>query len=97
MAIFDYAPAPETTKAAIRQEYGLFINGQWSKPAGEAFFETINPATEEPIARVAYAAEADVDRQPPDVRTADRLPPPPKAAARHAEADDRSGRSAERA
>ena len=62
MAIFDYAPARETTKVEIRKEYGLFIDGKWAKPASAAFFETINPANEEPLARIAAADAADVDR-----------------------------------
>jgi aldehyde dehydrogenase (NAD+) len=59
---WDYAPAPESVKPVIRQEYGLFIDGQWSKAAGGKTFETINPATEKAIARVAEAGPADVDR-----------------------------------
>ncbi|MDP9018155.1 MAG: aldehyde dehydrogenase family protein, partial [Candidatus Eremiobacteraeota bacterium] len=62
MAIFDYAPAPETTKTQIRKEYGLFINGAWTKPAGRSYFETINPANEQVLARVASANASDVDR-----------------------------------
>ena len=62
MAIFDYAPAPETTAAHIRSQYGLFINGAWVKPQSERSFQTINPATEEPLARVAQAGQADVER-----------------------------------
>ncbi len=59
---WDYAPAPESVKPAIRAEYGLFIGGQWSRAAGGKTFVTLNPATEKPLARVAEAGEADVDR-----------------------------------
>ena len=59
--IFEYAPAPETSKPRIRDEYGLFVGGKWVRPAGGSYFETINPATEETIARVAYAGAHDVD------------------------------------
>ncbi|GAC1390290.1 MAG: aldehyde dehydrogenase family protein [Vulcanimicrobiaceae bacterium] len=62
MAIFDYAPAPETTKTQIRKEYGLFINGTWTKPAAGSYFETSNPANEQVLTRVACADAADVDR-----------------------------------
>ena len=61
MAILEYAPAPETTKVTVREQYGLFIGGQWKAPAQGSYFDTINPATEEPLARVAYAGEQDVD------------------------------------
>jgi 1-acyl-sn-glycerol-3-phosphate acyltransferase len=42
---------------------------------------------------IAPLAESDVDRHPPDVRGADLAPPPPKAAARLAEAKREGGRS----
>ncbi|HET7815940.1 MAG TPA: aldehyde dehydrogenase family protein [Candidatus Baltobacteraceae bacterium] len=61
MAIFEYAPAPETTKPQIRKEYGLFIDGKWTRPSSGASFETINPATEQPLARIAQADAKDVD------------------------------------
>ncbi|HTZ56300.1 MAG TPA: aldehyde dehydrogenase family protein [Candidatus Acidoferrum sp.] len=62
MAIFDYAPAPESVRPQIRDDYGLFIDGRWSPPASGAYFETVNPATETTLARIAYANDADVDR-----------------------------------
>ncbi len=62
MAIFDYAPAPESVRPRIREQYGLFIEGQWSAPADSDYFDTVNPATEERLARVAQASAADVDR-----------------------------------
>jgi aldehyde dehydrogenase (NAD+) len=62
MAIFEYAPAPESVKAPIREQYGLFIDGKWTAPRSGQYFDTVNPATEEPLARVAYASDEDVDR-----------------------------------
>ena len=62
MAIFDYAPAPESVRPQIREDYGLFIDGRWMLPESGAFFETVNPANETVLARVAQAGEADVDR-----------------------------------
>ncbi len=41
------------------KEFGLFINNEWQQTSRT--FESINPATEEPIARFALADEADVD------------------------------------
>jgi aldehyde dehydrogenase (NAD+) len=46
----------------IREDYGLFIDGRWTRPESGAFFETVNPANETPLARVAQANAADVDR-----------------------------------
>jgi aldehyde dehydrogenase (NAD+) len=39
----------------------LFINGEWRDAAGRKTIEVINPATEEAIAEVASAEQADVD------------------------------------
>ncbi len=62
MAIFEYAPAPETTKTPIREQYGLFIDGKWTAPRTGQYFDTVNPATEETLARIAYAGQEDVDK-----------------------------------
>ena len=51
-----------TTIAAERHAPGqLFIRGEWVDAQSGATFETVHPATGEPIARVAEAGEADVD------------------------------------
>src|SRR5947208_4158012 len=44
------------------REYGLFINGESAEPASGEVRELNEPATGEPLARVASAAEEDVDR-----------------------------------
>ncbi|HAR67224.1 MAG TPA: betaine-aldehyde dehydrogenase [Lentisphaeria bacterium] len=56
-----YAPAPETSPVSIKDEYGLFIDGEFCAPQSGKHFATTNPATEETIASVAEAGEADVD------------------------------------
>jgi aldehyde dehydrogenase (NAD+) len=61
MAIFEYAPAPESRELArLREHYGIFIGGEFRDGAGEAV-KTLNPATEEPLAEVAEAAPSDID------------------------------------
>ncbi|MCW2605060.1 MAG: betaine-aldehyde dehydrogenase [Pseudonocardiales bacterium] len=61
MAIFDYAPAPESRDLArLKPHYGIFIDGAFRDGTGEAI-KTINPATEEPLAEVAEAGVSDVD------------------------------------
>ncbi|HXA63357.1 MAG TPA: aldehyde dehydrogenase family protein [Streptosporangiaceae bacterium] len=61
--MFEYAPAPESRDIVdIRPSYGLFINGEWVESQGDERHKTINPATEEALAEVAWATEADVDR-----------------------------------
>src|SRR5215470_13485153 len=60
---WEYAPAPESREiVSIADEYGLFVNGEFAPAKNGATFPTINPATEEPLTRVALAGPADVDR-----------------------------------
>ncbi|MEN9524694.1 MAG: hypothetical protein RLZZ256_78, partial [Bacteroidota bacterium] len=60
---WQYDPAPESAAAAqIEPEYGLFINGKWQKPDSGQYFDTINPANEKTLSRIAVANEKDVDR-----------------------------------
>ncbi|WP_449595886.1 aldehyde dehydrogenase family protein [Nonomuraea terrae] len=62
MAIFEYAPAPESRDVVdLRSSYGLFINGEFVEGSGKPF-KTVNPATEETLAEVATATSDDVDR-----------------------------------
>ena len=59
----EYAPAPESTAVvSLRDSYGLFIGGSFVEPKSGRSFITINPATEAPLAQIALAEQADVDR-----------------------------------
>ncbi|MCW2770523.1 MAG: betaine-aldehyde dehydrogenase [Aeromicrobium sp.] len=59
---FEYAPAPESrTIVDIKSSYGLFIGGEFVDGNGTSF-KSISPASEEVLAEVAEATEADVDR-----------------------------------
>ncbi len=63
----EYGPAPESNKEseafleAHKRKFPLYINGKWTKPASDAYFDTINPATREHLAQIAEAGEKDVD------------------------------------
>jgi aldehyde dehydrogenase (NAD+) len=58
---FDYAPAPESRDVvALEDRYGLFIGGEWVEPKSGEYEPTISPATEEPLAEVAYGGPEDV-------------------------------------
>ena len=62
MGFLDYAPAPESTSVLnLQKDYGLFIGGEFVDGHGSAF-ATVSPSTEEVIATVAEATEADVDK-----------------------------------
>ena len=62
MSSSPYAPAPESTRPRLRDEYGLFIGGKWCSPQSGRYDVTIDPAREEPIARIAYGGPEDVAR-----------------------------------
>jgi aldehyde dehydrogenase (NAD+) len=63
----DYGPAPEAAGPAIKwldargRQFRLFINGRWIEPSDGAFFESVNPATAKPLARIAQASGDDID------------------------------------
>lgn len=59
---WDLAPAPESTSHfKLKDTYDLFINGKFVAPKSGNYFDTINPATEKVLAKVAEAGEADID------------------------------------
>ena len=68
---FEYSPAPESTAMVdISAQYGLFINGKFVAAKGSKTFNTINPATEKVLSKIAYAQASDVDKAVAAARTA---------------------------
>jgi aldehyde dehydrogenase (NAD+) len=60
--VWEYATAPESSDIVrLEDRYGLFIGGEFVEPKSGTYFESINPATEEPLAEVAEAGPEDVD------------------------------------
>jgi acyl-CoA reductase-like NAD-dependent aldehyde dehydrogenase len=58
---FDYSPAPESRSIVdLKPSYGLFVDGEFVDGHGRSF-KTISPATEEVLAEIAEADEADVE------------------------------------
>jgi aldehyde dehydrogenase (NAD+) len=63
----DYGPAPESPSIVGRwldardRTFKLFIDGAWSSPLEGVYFESVNPATGEVIARCAQAGAQDVE------------------------------------
>jgi aldehyde dehydrogenase (NAD+) len=68
---FSYAPAPESRAVVdIKSSYGLFIDGQMVDATDGRTFKTVSPSTEEVLAEVTEAGQADVDRAVRAARTA---------------------------
>jgi aldehyde dehydrogenase (NAD+) len=63
----EYGPAPESASPAVRwleergRTFGHFIGGEWRDPAEGEYFDTTNPATNKPLARIAQGGRADVE------------------------------------
>ncbi len=61
--IWEYDPAPESTgHIGLKASYDHFIDGKWVKPSSGKYFDTINPATKEKLASVAYGNDEDVNK-----------------------------------
>ena len=62
-----YGPAPESDATAIeflkshKRKFSLFIGGEWNPPLSKKYFDSINPATKEKLAKIAEANSKDVD------------------------------------
>jgi aldehyde dehydrogenase (NAD+) len=59
--LWEYDPAPETADPKLKRKYDLFIGGKFVAPKSGKYFDSINPATEETLAEIALANQADVD------------------------------------
>ncbi len=56
---WEYASAPESRDlVTLRERYGLFVGGEWLEP--KETYTTIDPSSEEPLAEVGQASEAEV-------------------------------------
>jgi aldehyde dehydrogenase (NAD+) len=69
--VWDYAPAPESPEhVRLRESYGLFIDGEFVDPGDGTRVPSINPATEDAVAEVAFAGPQDVRRAVQSARAA---------------------------
>ncbi|GAB3993269.1 aldehyde dehydrogenase family protein [Glycomyces albus] len=59
--MFEYAPAPESTRPDIKEHYGLFIDGKFVEAEDGASFTSVNPADGRALFTVAEAGRADVE------------------------------------
>ncbi len=63
VARWEYEESRENPDLArIRDRYGLWIGGREEEPLSQKWFSSIEPATEDHLATVAEAGQADVDR-----------------------------------
>jgi aldehyde dehydrogenase (NAD+) len=58
---WEYASAPESREIVTLQErYGLFVGGEFVDPRSGDYYETLAPASEEPLAEIPQAGPEDV-------------------------------------
>jgi aldehyde dehydrogenase (NAD+) len=66
-ASLEYGPAPESASLALRwleereRTMKLFIGGEWREPRSGEYFDSVNPANNQPLARVAQGGAEDVE------------------------------------
>ena len=61
-SVWEYAPAPESADhVRLRDRYGLFVDGDFRPARAGRWVATVNPATEEPIAEIAWAGPDDIE------------------------------------
>jgi aldehyde dehydrogenase (NAD+) len=59
--LWEFDPAPESADPKLKPSYELFIGGEYVAPRSGKYFDSINPANEKALAKIALAGAADVD------------------------------------
>lgn len=59
--LWPFDPSPETADPRLKSRYELYIGGKFTAPKSKAYFPSINPANEKPLAEIANAGPADVN------------------------------------
>jgi aldehyde dehydrogenase (NAD+) len=58
---WEYATAPESREIVeLREQYGMFVGGEFVKPRSGEYYSTLDPASEEPLAEIPQAGPEDV-------------------------------------
>jgi aldehyde dehydrogenase (NAD+) len=63
----EYGPAPESAAPANAwldahaRRFGMFIDGEWTTPEQNRLFDSVNPASGKPFARITQATETELD------------------------------------
>ncbi|MDA8792490.1 aldehyde dehydrogenase family protein [Bacteriovoracaceae bacterium] len=68
--IFNYAPAPESTKVEIQSKYNLYIGGEFVSPRTKKYIPCVNPANQKEISQIAVAGKEDVNIAVENARSA---------------------------
>jgi aldehyde dehydrogenase (NAD+) len=62
-SLWEYDDAPQSADFIdLDERYNLFIDGKFIEPASSTWFDSINPANEEPIAKIAEANKTDINK-----------------------------------
>ena len=59
-----------TSHIKLKDKYDLFIGGEFVKPVSKKYFNTLNPATNQSIAKIADANDKDIDKAVKSARKA---------------------------
>ena len=59
-----------TSHIKLKDKYDLFIGGEFVKPLSKKYFNTLNPATNQSIAKIADANDKDIDKAVKSARKA---------------------------
>jgi len=59
--LWEFDPAPETADPKLKPSYDLLIDGSFVAPRTGRYFDSINPANEKRLAKIALAGPEDVD------------------------------------
>lgn len=62
-AFWEYDDAPQSADSIqLKDQYELFIGGEFVEPESGSYFSSINPADEQTLASIAEASEKDIDK-----------------------------------
>ena len=67
---WEYAPAPESIPVNLKSRYELFIGGKFVAPSRGEYFDSINPATEKKLTKIADGGKADINKAVKAARSA---------------------------
>ncbi|NGP89039.1 aldehyde dehydrogenase family protein [Fodinibius halophilus] len=61
--VWEYDDAPQSTEhAEVKEQYDLYIDGEFVAPEKGRYFDSVNPATEETLCSFAEATQQDIDK-----------------------------------